>query len=99
MNLGNIYIGAFLALTAAAVGLSLLVGLCLRMWWRVPWGRTFGITIVLAVLSVFVANRQLHQPLFRAWHRAQNTLVPAAGCVRYEPEFAWLWASYHPPGV
>ena len=94
MNLGDIYLKTFLALTAGSLVLSCLLVSLLRFWRRVPWVDILWIGCLLGCFAAIVANTSLHRRLFVSWHRAQNDAVPATGCVTYEPDFTRLYATY-----
>ena len=93
MNLGDIYLKTFLALTGMAFLLSFLMASLLRIRRRASWGTVFGIGCSVGIFAAFFANMSLHRPLFVSWHKAQNDAVPTTGSLTYEPDFFELNAT------
>jgi hypothetical protein len=94
MDLGDIYLKAAASICIAAGALTVVVVLLLRRRKKISWP---GLLALAAPLLLLLCGGGLyfgHPPLFAAWHRAQNDMLPKTGCLTYEPSFARLYASY-----
>lgn len=93
-GLGESYINAFLWLTALAFATSAIVAAIVRAMTRAHLLWCLMGAIVFGVLLAFGANSLFHRDLFVHRHQSRNRLVPDTGCLRYEPSFWHLLASY-----
>jgi len=94
MNLGEIYIKSGVAICIGACLLTLLIVLILRFVKKTRRCTLFMTFCLLAPVLSVVGDHFGHGPLFVAWHRAQNTLLPESGCLTYKPSFFRLYATY-----
>jgi len=74
--------------------LTLLAMLLLRRLKKLPWPGLLALAVPLVFLLCCCGLYFGHQPLFAAWHCAQNDMLPQTDCLSYEPTFARLYASY-----
>jgi hypothetical protein len=94
MNLGDISIKSIAAICVGSCLLALLIVLVVWHVKRIRW-TTFFVALIPLALVLCVAGCYFgHGPLFAAWHRAQNTVLPSNGCLTYEPSFFRLYATY-----
>ena len=93
MNLGDIYIKAFVAIIGASFGVSLIASSMLRFF-GCSWRTVFLAAIPIWLPLGFLGLDTSHQTLFVAWHKAQNRALPKHGCRTYEPNFTRLYATY-----
>jgi hypothetical protein len=94
MNLGDIFIKTAAAIFLSACLASLLVALILRYAKKARWWISLTVFVVLAPVLTYAGLYFGHHPLFVAWHRSQNEVLPRTGCLTYEPSFLRLHASY-----
>jgi hypothetical protein len=94
MNLGNIFLITAASICIASGVLALLAVLILRCVKKISWPRLFVLALLLAFSLCCCGLYFGHQPLFTAWHRAQNDVLPKTGCLTYEPSFFRLYATY-----
>lgn len=94
MNLGDICLKSAASICVASGMLTLVAMLILRRVKKTPWPRLLGLAVPLVLLLCIGGLYFGHRPLFTAWHRAQNDVLPHAGCLTYEPTFFRLYASY-----
>lgn len=94
MNLGSICLWSAVAIVGAACLIALLVAVAMRCNPRTRRLDPVKVFVVLAGLFLCGGLFWGYEPLFAAWHRAQNTAVPSAGCLSYEPSFWQLYATY-----
>ena len=94
MNLGTVYLQAFMAIIASSFVLSLAVAGLLRFVRPFSWRIIFAIAVPIWLATGCLALSRLHQPLFAAWHKRQNHVLPADGCLTYDPDFTRLYATY-----
>lgn len=94
MNLGQTYIDAFLHIAMLSVLATIVLVALLRIVKRVHIAKLVAIGLVLFGAVTVTANKLFHRQLFVDLHKSQNTLVPATGCLTYEPSFGHLFASY-----
>ena len=94
MNLGAVWVDAFLAIAGVASLAGVLAAAALRLKARLHWAIVGLLAVVFAVLLTLLGNVFGHAHLFKAWHRDQNSAVPQSGCVTYEPWFGGLSAAY-----
>ena len=94
MNLGAVWVDAFLTIAGAASVAGILAATVLRLRARLHWAVVGLLAVVFAALLTLLGNFFGHGPLFRSWHRDQNTVVPKSGCLTYEPWFGGLSAAY-----
>tara|TARA_R110002049_G_scaffold27283_1_gene93843 strand:- start:104 stop:595 length:492 start_codon:yes stop_codon:yes gene_type:complete len=94
MNLGQTYIDAFLYVAKLSAVASIVLVVLLRLWKRIDTSKLIAIGLGLFVAATFTANKLFHRQLFVDWHKSQNTMVPATGCLTYEPSFGHLFATY-----
>jgi hypothetical protein len=96
MNLGDIYLKSASVLLGGGLFLGLLATVTFLLF------RRKQIRIGLLMLGTLLVGLPLsglllavgQTPLFRVWHRSQNTVVPSEGCLTYEPTFFRLHATY-----
>ena len=93
-GLGETYINVFFSLTAWSFVAAAVTVLVIRLVKRFAVGWVIAAMIVLGVAFAFASNSILHRRMFVQQHKSHNTLVPATGCVRYEPSFGHLFAAY-----
>jgi hypothetical protein len=94
MNLGEVCIRAAVCICIGGCLLALSIVLLQRWLKRTRWSVSIGIFVVLASALSIGGCYFGHYPLFVAWHRSQNQLLPQNGCLTYEPSFFRLYASY-----
>jgi hypothetical protein len=95
MNLGDICLKAAASICIASAVLTVLVMLLLRRLKKAPWPALRAFAVPLIFLLLCCGGLYFgHAPLFVAWHRAQNDVLPPTGCLTYEPTFFRLYASY-----
>ncbi|HLA85421.1 MAG TPA: hypothetical protein VJL29_11560 [Thermoguttaceae bacterium] len=94
MNLGDIYLKTALLILAGSTLLPVVVAWTIHRLKKWSWNILLPIALLVACVLTIVGLNTLHHPLFVAWHRAQNTTLPPAGCVRYEPTATRLLAAY-----
>lgn len=93
-GLGETYINVFIWLTAWSFVAAATKVLVIRFFKRFALGRVIAGVFVLGVAFSCGSNSLLHHRMFVQQHQANNMLVPATGCVRYEPSFGHLFAVY-----
>ncbi|MDM4019381.1 hypothetical protein [Roseiconus lacunae] len=93
-GLGETYINVFFTLSAWSFVAAAAVVLIMRLVKRFAVGWLIAAMIVLGVAFSFASNSVFHRRMFVRQHQDRNTLVPATGCVRYEPSFGHLFAAY-----
>lgn len=93
-GLGETYIHVFIWLTALSFIIAIVVTTITRYVLRIRLTFCFPIALLLGVALAYGSNTLFHHDLFRITHQARNKLVPQAGCLRYEPSFGHLFASY-----
>jgi hypothetical protein len=94
MNLGDICLKAAASIGIASGVLTLIAMLFLRRLKKTSWPGLLALAVPLGFLLCCGGLYFGHQPLFTAWHRAQNDILPQKGCLTYEPTFFRLHASY-----
>lgn len=96
MNLGVVYIETAAVIHAAGLltGAVVTGAFLLLTRGRVLVSTLLLGTFVIGLLSGCAGLVLLHGSLFRAWHQHRNELVPAVGCLTYEPSFWHLYATY-----
>jgi hypothetical protein len=94
MNLGGVFMETVAAICVGACLLALLVSLVLRYCRKTRRLASLTLFVILASVLFLAGLYFAHRPLFAAWHRSQNVLLPQAGCLTYEPSFFRLYASY-----
>ena len=94
MNLGDIYLRAAATICIASSVLVLVAMLLVRRLRRSSWPALLALAIPSFLLFTWCGLYFGHQPLFAAWHRVQNHILPRSGCLTYKPTFARLCASY-----
>jgi hypothetical protein len=94
MNLGDIYIKSFFCIVGASIAVSMLFAFVWRSKWKTSRCASIAVSLLIGLLLSVPALTLLHHPLFVAWHRAQNAMVPQTGCLTYDPSFARLFAAY-----
>jgi ABC-type Fe3+ transport system permease subunit len=96
MNLGDIYLKSAFVLLGVGFLLGLLTTMTFLFFRRkqIRVGATILGTLVLGLPLSGLLLAVGQTPLFRVWHRSQNTVVPAEGCLTYEPTFFVLHATY-----
>lgn len=95
MNLGQVYIEAFLVIATAAILIAVTLSVFLYLFGNQrirPWCAWTGCVIWL-FLTV-AGNIQYHKKLFTALHKLQNSVLPNSGCLYYEPTVTTLHAVY-----
>ncbi|MEM9645576.1 MAG: hypothetical protein AAF989_11345 [Planctomycetota bacterium] len=93
-GLGETYISVFFWLTAWSFVAAAATVLGIRYFKRFAAGWVVAATIPLGIAFTYASNSMLHRGMFVKQHQDNNTLVPATGCVRYEPSFGKLLAAY-----
>ncbi|TWU41689.1 hypothetical protein Poly51_63840 [Rubripirellula tenax] len=93
-GLGETYINVFFTLTAWSFVAAFTAVLIIRLAKRFAAGWVIAAMIVLGVAFTFASNSIFHRRMFVRQHQDSNTLVPATGCVHYEPSFGHLFAAY-----
>ena len=94
MNLGTIYLWTALLILAGSLLIPLFVAMIVHTFKKWSWGLLISLSLLLSCVLVVVGLETLHRPIFVAWHRMQNPIVPKTGCVRYDPNFTQLFAVY-----
>jgi hypothetical protein len=94
MNLGDVYIKSAVVICASACLLSLLIALIVRHAKKTRLAASLLIFAVSAFVLCVAGCYFGHGPLFAAWHRSQNTVLPSEGCLTYQPSFFRLRATY-----
>jgi hypothetical protein len=94
MNLGDIFIKTAAAICLGAFLASLLMALILRYAKKTRWWISLTVFVVLVPVLSYAGLYFGHHPLFVAWHRSQNEVLPRTGCLTYEPSLFRLYASY-----
>lgn len=94
MNLGEVFIETAFVICLVACLLALSVALILRYMKRTRW--FVSLTVFVVLVSVLVGGGLYfgHSPLFAAWHRFRNNVLPRTDCLTYEPSFFRLYATY-----
>ena len=93
-GLGETYISVFFWLTAWSFVAAAVSVLVIRLFKRFATGWAIFASIMLGMAFAFGSNSMLHHEMFAQQHQQHNKLVPATGCVRYEPSFGHLFAAY-----
>jgi hypothetical protein len=94
MNLGGVFFKTAILILAGAFLLPLIGAWIIRIFKKLSWGLLMPVALCLTAVLAVAGLETLHRPIFVAWHRAQNTMVPRTGCVSYEPDFTRLCATY-----
>lgn len=93
-GLGETFINVFVWLTAWSFAAAVLSVLVIRYFRRFALGWGVVATTLLGFAFAYGANSMFHREMFVRQHQEHNSLVPANGCVRYEPSFGHLFAAY-----
>ncbi|MEO9933806.1 hypothetical protein [Rhodopirellula bahusiensis] len=94
MNLGDIYIKTFLAISALGICAAVFAALLICRLRKRRVGPVVGLALLASVFIVPLLNVAFHRSLFVKWHQSQNLMVPSTGCRSYDPDFMTLQASY-----
>lgn len=93
-GLGETYINVFLWLAAAGFAIATILVAMIRLLTRARMLWCVILTFLLGPFLAYAANSLFHHDLFVRRHQSLNKLVPQEGCLRYEPSFGHLFASY-----
>ena len=94
MNLGVVWSETCSEFEMPALLLAVLIPLLLRLFLKIRKRWLIALFCLIYLLFFNIGIGLFHREMFVERHQAQNTLVPQAGCISYNPLPATLLASY-----